>query len=125
MKGLIVFLFVCISFFISCENPSDLVYPTKTGKESVKNDTVKMQYQINTTLVHAQSYYIFADFGDGYLYQCIAETIYRGDNNTADNLQWTFSKNQITSNTAKFKIIAHWDNEPYKDIQLGVIYFSN
>lgn len=123
----LIFLFICVSFFISCEPSSDLVYPVKPQPktEFAESDTVKMQYQINTSLVHAQMYLVFADYGNGYLYQCIVESVYNPVDDTADNLRWTFLKSQMTSDIAKFKIIAHWDNQPQRDIQLGIIYFSN
>ena len=125
MKGLFVFLF--ISLFISCEDSSKLVNPAKPQPKTdvAESDTVEMQYEINVNLVHAQIYVVFADYGDGYIYQCLAESVYNGVDNTAENLRWTFLKSQMTSNTAKFKIVAIWDNQPYRDIQLGVIYFSN
>ena len=88
----------------------------------VHADTVKLQFQLNTDSINSNvQYLVYADYdGNGYSYQPIDETVYRG-NYQEYYLQWTFQRSQIKNDVAKFRLIEH----PFSgiDTQLGIVYY--
>ncbi len=125
MKSLLFLLLAIL--LVSCSENSNPVAPqpiitTKIDTLFIPLDAVKMQFQINTSFVNNVSQYlIYADYdGNGYSYQPIAETIYRGDYQQY-YLQWFFHVSQIKNSFAKFEILAHPDSG--NDVQLGIVYY--
>ncbi len=123
MKSLLFLLFAFL--LVSCSQNSNPVNPqivTKTDTLYVPIDSVRMQFQLNTSLVgNVSQYLIYADYdGKGYSYQPISETVFRGDYQQY-YLQWYFHVSQIKISYAKFEILAHPTSG--NDVVLGTVYY--